>query len=221
MLGIWALTASAQKDLQIQFVNPQDGFEINDQRPFPVNFRVKNVGTDTIQTTDTFNVAILLNFQVIGNQLRGAVKIAPGDSLLLSPPNGGLNLTFTEELDSALMCVVAFFADSTIDTNDLNNGDCVLGSLKFFPTTTPELAAIANSVKAYPNPASQTFTISLTADNVLVEILDVSGKLIETVPVSMGEARTNVSNYANGIYVYRIQSATGANITTGRFSVIH
>lgn len=221
MLGIWAFAASAQKDLQIRFVNPQNGFEINDQRPFAVNFRIKNVGLDTIQNTDSFTVAILLNFQVIGNPLRGAFKLAPGDSLLISPPNGGLNLTFEQELDSALMCVLAIFSDSTIDTNDLNNGDCILGSLKFFPTATPELAAIANSVKAYPNPASQTFTISLSADNAMVEILDVSGKLIETIPVSMGEATTNVSNYANGIYVYRIQSVNGENITTGRFSIMH
>jgi archaellum component FlaG (FlaF/FlaG flagellin family) len=221
ILSICTLAANAQKDLQIQIVNPQNDFEINNERPFQVSFRVKNVGMDTILNTDTFNLAILLNFQVLGNPLRGAIRLAPGDSVLLSPPGGGLNITFNQEVDSALFCAAIFFADSTIDTNNSNDADCVLGSLRFFPTGNPEIKDLAQSIKAYPNPASSVFTINMKSSNATVLIYDITGKLIETAPVVMGEAGINVERYSNGVYLYQVQLENGTAVHSGKFTVRH
>ncbi len=223
LLSITSLSAFAQKDASIRLLLPESNQEINAGKPFQVAFSVTNVGMDTILTSDSFSVVpVVVTAGGITplSGLRGAAKIAPGDSVTLSAPNGYV-LNFTADILEAGFCVTMFFNDSTVDLNDSNDTYCSEVSLKVFTTGVSEANALASSVKAFPNPANLYFTLTMNASDATVEVLDITGKLIETAAVTMGEARMDVSNYKNGVYFYHIKDAANSVVKSGKFTVSH
>jgi hypothetical protein len=223
LLSIASLSAFAQKDASIRLLLPESDQEINSGKPFQVAFSITNVGMDTILTSDSFAVVpVVITTGGITplSGLRGAAKIAPGDSVLLSAPNGYV-LNFTTDILDAGFCVSMFFNDSTVDLNDSNDTYCSAVVLKVFTTGVSEANALASSVKAFPNPANSYFTLTMNASDATVEVLDITGKLIETAALTMGEARLDVSNYKNGVYFYHIKDAANSVVKSGKFTVSH
>jgi hypothetical protein len=227
LLSIFTLVsvaAFAQKNLSIRLLEPADRFEINSNKPFPVKFSVKNVGSDTILATDTFLIRVALNSQLLLT-LTGANKLKPGDSVLLVPPGGSMSIGFTkaQEVDTALFISLISFKDTVanVDPNDTNDVDLAFVKLRLFKTSVAELNNLASSVSAFPNPANTEFTITMKSTDATVEVMDVTGKLINTYPIVLGEAKMDVSNFNNGVYFYQIKTSANETVKSGKFTVSH
>lgn len=225
LLSIFTLVtvaAYAQKDLSITLLAPTNLYEINSGKAFPVAFTVKNVGTNPIMATDSFRIALFLNNTRL-SLLAGSRALTPGDSVILTPQGGGMAINFENDADSLLFIVAISFTDTNanVDPNDTNNIDFNFVNLRVNHTGLAQLQALANSVAVYPNPANTEFTVSMTATNASVEIMDITGKLVETAPVTMGEVRFDVSNYKNGVYFYQVKGENNSTIKSGKFTVSH
>ncbi len=219
LLSIISLSAFAQKDLSITLLEPLDSAEINSLRPFDVALSVKNAGTDTILATDSFIVILGIGGNVITAAMYGA-EIIPGDSIL---QGGALTITLPSDLGWAPFFAAVSFKDTVanVDPNLGNNIDFSIVNLRVFPTGLAQLQALANSVTAYPNPANTEFTLTMDASNATVEIMDITGRSIESAAVTMGEARLNVSSYNNGVYFYNVRNEAGSMVKSGKFTVSH
>jgi hypothetical protein len=220
LLTLVSLSAFAQKDAQLTLLFPQTGTEINSGTGFPVAFSIKNIGIDSITRMDTFIVNLSINFNTIIN-LKGSASIKAGDSVVLTPQGGGLAVNFSGDQDTAIFCAFISFMDTMSADTGENNASCNLVKLREFPTAVAEIKALAATVKAYPNPANSYFTITMKSTDAVVEVLDITGKLVSTTPVVMGEARMDVSNYNNGIYFYQIKDAADNVVKSGKFTVSH
>ena len=222
LLTLVGVSAFAQKDLSIKLLAPTDLTEINSGKAFQVAFTVKNEGLDTILDTDSFRIILALGYQPL-TTLAGGRALNPGDSANLGPQGGGMAINFTSDADSVPFIVVIAFRDTiaNVDTNDANNFDYSYLSLRVNHTGLGQTSALANSVSVYPNPASTEFNVSMTATNATVEIMDITGKLVEADAVTMGTARFDVSNYKNGVYFYQIKGENNATIKSGKFTVSH
>ena len=73
----------------------------------------------------------------------------------------------------------------------------------------------------YPNPFNPSTTISYTLDsstNVRLNVYDITGRKVATLvngrqAAGAQEVRFDASSLASGVYIYRLQTATGANLT--------
>lgn len=213
-------SAFAQKDAAVSLLFPESGREINSGRAFPVAVKIKNIGLDSITRMDTFVVNLSLNFQTIVN-LKGSASIKAGDSITVTPNGGGLAITFSQNTDSAIFCAFISFTDTLSADTGANNVACNFVKLRMIPTAVSEIEALAGTVKAYPNPANSYFTITMKSTDATVDVLDITGKLVSSTPVVMGEARMDVSNYNSGIYFYQIRNASNSVVKSGKFNVSH
>jgi Secretion system C-terminal sorting domain len=81
--------------------------------------------------------------------------------------------------------------------------------------------AIANSVLAYPNPASTEITFKMsTGDNRYITILDITGRSLWDAPIYNNQVQLNVTAYPAGIYLYEITNKSGEITGRGKFSVM-
>jgi hypothetical protein len=82
---------------------------------------------------------------------------------------------------------------------------------------TTGLANIANSVKLYPNPASNQVTIVMNsvAEGATLEVLDVMGRMVHTVPASQ-ISTIDISALTPGMYQVRIVK-NGQAVYTEKF----
>ena len=77
------------------------------------------------------------------------------------------------------------------------------------------------SVKAYPNPASQIFNLSISNDIAeKVEIFDITGKLIYNSKFEGKNHKVNTENFSEGIYIYKISGKEKDIISTGKLTVV-
>lgn len=77
--------------------------------------------------------------------------------------------------------------------------------------STTGITAIAGNntqIQVYPNPVSDSVTFSNIKTGV-ISISDISGKVVESITVTEGNASLNMSNYNAGIYFYQVKSDNG------------
>lgn len=80
-----------------------------------------------------------------------------------------------------------------------------------------ELTALPN----YPNPANQNITFLTSGLNVkTIRIMDVSGNLVQEVPVSGAQVSVNVESFAAGTYFYVALDASNTMKKAGKFSIV-
>lgn len=219
LLTLVSFASFAQSDAEVTLLLPETGAEVNSGRPFLVGFSVKNVGNDTIFDTDTMIIGFLLGNQILQGATGLATDtIAPGDSIVYARQIG---ITFTQDVASIPFCVVVAFNDTTVDPVSTNNADCISIKLQQIATSVKEANELAASVLAYPNPASTSFTITMKSTEASVDIMDITGRTIETTPVVMGEAKFDVSTYNNGVYFYQVKDASSNLVKSGKFTVSH
>ncbi|HCT51713.1 MAG TPA: glycoside hydrolase, partial [Balneola sp.] len=73
----------------------------------------------------------------------------------------------------------------------------------------------------YPNPFNPSTTISYTLDsstNVSLSVYDITGRKVATLvngrqTAGAQEVRFDASSLASGVYIYRLETATGASLT--------
>jgi hypothetical protein len=220
ILTLASLSVFAQKDLEVTLNTPVDGYNIVAGRTFNISYTLKNVGMTDIPASDSIIIGI-----TIGSQVLTASAVNHGGLAVNEAKNGALNnyaVNFTQDASGVSFCVLGVVRMNGVllDSNTSNNAGCATVNLATTSTGVAELA-LANSVKVFPNPASTTFTVAMNATNATVEVMDITGKLIETAPVSLGEARLNVSSYNNGVYFYQIKGENNTLIKSGKFTVAH
>ena len=77
-------------------------------------------------------------------------------------------------------------------------------------TTTGIENHLQNSIVLFPNPAKEYINVQCTMYNVqMVEVIDVYGKLIQTLNVTDNPTSINVSNLASGMYFVRVTTEEG------------
>ena len=82
-------------------------------------------------------------------------------------------------------------------------------------TTTGIDSYLSNSITLYPNPANDYINVQSSRVNVQsIEVIDVYGKVINTVNVTDNPARINVSGLANGMYFVRVTTDEGVATKT-------
>lgn len=99
--------------------------------------------------------------------------------------------------------------------------DGILFSYVTLPTSLQEVADKLN-ISIYPNPATDMITIS-TDENTTdfrAVITDVTGKFVTSTNLTGTKTNINVSELANGTYIYRIADAKGNILKQNRFNVV-
>jgi hypothetical protein len=71
---------------------------------------------------------------------------------------------------------------------------------------------------AYPNPASSLISIN-TGGAALLEVFDMSGRLVGSETVTKDITQLNLDNYANGLYTYSLSSKEKVKVAQGKFTV--
>jgi len=83
-----------------------------------------------------------------------------------------------------------------------------------------EQAKAITGVSLYPNPTTNDITIETSLNNTSrIEILDVTGKLIENIVFNKSKITISVSNYDSGIYFYNIYDVNGGVLHSNKFAV--
>ncbi len=75
-----------------------------------------------------------------------------------------------------------------------------------------------NQISIYPNPANNFLTIELATANQILNVFDLTGKLVATNNLSEEVNTINISNLENGFYVYTLVNENNI-ATTGNFVV--
>jgi hypothetical protein len=76
-------------------------------------------------------------------------------------------------------------------------------------------------LKAYPNPASSYFTLTVNSDEInSVEVFDVTGKKLGAYNIEDMKVRISTDNFSNGLYIYKVCDKNKEVISTGKFNVV-
>lgn len=214
--------AFAQKNISLTLISPAENAIVEKQTAFNVQMTVKNEGSVAVTTQDTILIGFFLNNNILNGpngplilRVIPTADIAPGASNNYSL--NGLSLSFNQAGTATFCAVAALRGDTGTTGND--NADCNNITLAF-RTGLNEENQLAQSLKVYPNPAKDVLNISIdTKETVMMNIFDITGKLVETVNVENGNAQVDVRNYNNGVYLYQLNNTEGKSIKTGKFTV--
>lgn len=89
------------------------------------------------------------------------------------------------------------------------------------PLSVPTINENKPTVQVYPNPASTEVTFKISdGENRFIKISDITGREIETLPISNNQAQMNVTAFTAGIYFYEIINESATVVDRGKFSVV-
>jgi len=112
-----------------------------------------------------------------------------------------------------------YVADITTD----NLGETVSGSFISNQTqcctSVKEIVAAGETV-LYPNPTNDNIRVRTGGDIYQLNIMDMSGKLLQSEQLTIDGQTVELNGLANGLYVYQMLDEAGKMAHTGRFSVI-
>jgi hypothetical protein len=79
----------------------------------------------------------------------------------------------------------------------------------------------ATEVNVYPNPAKDMINFEVDANVASsIQIYDITGRVIETIRITVDRSVINTSGYANGSYTYSILDRSNAILNRGKFNVV-
>lgn len=214
------VSAMAQQTLGIRLTEPASG-TINSGQAVTYTYYVKNVSGATLATGTQFGVGFgsansqgqytPFSSSVIPKTL--AADLLAGDSVMFTQ-------TFTLTLPAgmnqqSIICMAIYSVSGTQAT--FQAASCRVYTL--FNTLT-EIEKAAQSLSVYPNPASEVINFSIDYNKASsVQIMDITGRLIETVNFNMNNAQVDVRNYNSGVYLYQVLNNEGQVVKTGKVTV--
>jgi hypothetical protein len=78
----------------------------------------------------------------------------------------------------------------------------------------------AANIKLFPNPAKDLLTISNSSElTVLLELLDLTGRVVSSSQLNSGNNELNVGRLATGTFIYRLTSLYGEVVKTGKLQI--
>lgn len=99
-----------------------------------------------------------------------------------------------------------------IYTEGANGHVGVFASSNEITLTSPDIGGISDnviSVTAYPNPAADMLTVSMSENASSVSVISMDGKVVATQEVNGTEATINVSSLNSGVYFYEVATENG------------
>ena len=227
--------AMAQVDIKVELIG-YTSLQATSDDPITLDFYVINQG-NTVPTGDTVIVAFLITdlSTYVHNYSVTSLTSGSVNLLVLSQDfNNGdtIPVTGTMAMDmqwiygeagdvNTYVCADAavgltMFSTGVGDATPADNEMCVDYTVTWV-TGTEEEAIKAISV--YPNPAKDHMNIQLGNANVdYVQIMDISGRVIENIQVNSSIETLDVSSYQDGIYFYAIMK-DGEPVKTDKFIV--
>ena len=162
---------------------------------------------------------IFLNNNLITNGTSPILQLYTGglatDSSVTRSLNG-LALNFNSAAN-VIICAIAVLDGDTV--NDTDNADCASVSLAF-NTGLSAVELAANSVKVYPNPASDVVNFSIDYNKArTVNVMDITGKLVATTDFNLGSAQLDARSLNAGVYLYQIVDTDGVVVKTGKVTI--
>jgi hypothetical protein len=203
---------------------------------FNFDFTLKNLGTDTVEIGDSIWYQITITnanaSQIIAiypgqNQFavrKATRQILPQDTAHVVLPLA-INLKPNQSSKIAAIIVSHVLNRPGLDfeTNRDNNAKALANitwwNVEKWPVgIKEELEGVSFNV--FPNPATTVVNFETEYNKASkIEILDITGRLIETVDFTMGSTQVNTTNYSNGVYIYNVSNTDGVVVKTGKFSV--
>jgi hypothetical protein len=199
-----------------------DGFPYN-QRPATIPYCYQT----TLIAGDTSGVSVALW------KWNGTTRTYIGGAKNLyttnqaSMTNAVLNIAYSSTVTPDSMCIYVGssykFSGTTI-RNRAKKGSIIQVDNFQYPASTVGVKEENTSVNviAYPNPANTTFIVaSESADAKNLEVIDLTGKVVERVAFNDGKAKVDVSKYYTGLYLYSVTDKNNQRIKTNKFTVTH
>ena len=212
------LFASAQQDIELTLTSPVTGGAIKNGVAFDINYTIKNKGI-ALTSADTIFVVFTINNKQISTQSGPIFQIITSGLAVDQSINRsltGLALSFTAA-GTANLCALSFLEADSI--NDANNVGCAAVNLEFKVGVT-EVEKAAESLSVYPNPASDLINFAIDYNKATaVKMMDITGRVIETVNFNLNNAQVDVRNYNAGIYMYQVLDNEGKVVKAGKVTV--
>lgn len=215
MAGVSAMSQS----LSIRLTEPVSG-TINSGEQVTYTYYVKNESSATLVSGTKFGIG----FGTVNNQGQYVpfsnalskeltANLAVGDSVKLTQ---NFTLTIPEGTNQqSFICMAMYSVSGTQAT--FQSASCRVYTL-FSSLTEIEIAA--QSLSVYPNPASEVINFTIDYNKASsVQMMDITGRVIETVNFNLNNAQVDVRNYNAGVYLYQVLNNEGQVVKTGKVTV--
>jgi hypothetical protein len=216
---MFACVSGMAQTLSIRLTEPASG-TINSGQAVTYTYYVKNVSSNTLPTGTAFGIGFgTLNNQgqysgytnVISKSL--SANLASGDSVMLTQ---SFTLTIPAGTNQqSIICMAVYTVSGTQAT--FQAASCRVYTL--FNSLT-EIEKAAQSLNVYPNPASDLINFAIDYNKATtVKMMDITGRVIETVNFNLNNAQVDVRNYNAGIYMYQVIDNEGNIVKAGKVTV--
>jgi hypothetical protein len=85
--------------------------------------------------------------------------------------------------------------------------------------STNDIDEISNMVSVYPNPAQSQITFNCSVNVNAIEIMDITGRIVNKLSVTSDKSIINTSAYTNGIYSYAVIGNNNRVVNRGKFTI--
>ncbi len=85
--------------------------------------------------------------------------------------------------------------------------------------STNDINGIENNVSVYPNPAANAINFICSVDASIVEVIDITGRLIGSYSMTDNKINIQTSGFAPGMYIYTMLNHKREVINRGRFEI--
>ncbi len=86
-------------------------------------------------------------------------------------------------------------------------------------TSTNDIAGVKNNVSVFPNPANGQINFNSTVDVSLMELTDITGRLVGTYKMIDNKVTVQTSNFVPGMYLYNVWNDKKEIMNRGKFEV--
>jgi hypothetical protein len=205
--------------------------------PLPITFVVKNNGVDTVMAGDSLLFQYVLSS---GSTLIAAYPsssslsvrvinrtVLPGDTMHMT-----LNISLNSKVNSSAVVqstVISHVINRPnlgfeVAPNNANNTKTIstvwMNEQRWPVGLSEELNKAAESLSVYPNPASDLINFAIDYNKATaVKMMDITGRVIETVNFNLNNAQVDVRNYNAGIYLYQVLDNEGKVVKAGKVTV--
>lgn len=155
----------------------------------------------------------------------------PGDSITLTATAGGTGQWYLNGSPIANATSNTYIATWIGNYNYLktNLNGCsdssatgfqIYGDLTCPPPTFIPSVEDASSIKLYPNPAANEFTLEMNTSAAYIQVCDINGKTVMTVTANGARSTVNVADLAPGLYIVKAMSNNDETLTMQKLAII-
>jgi hypothetical protein len=217
---MFACVSGMAQTLSIRLTEPASG-TITSGQAVTYTYYVKNVSSNTLPTGTAFGIGFgsansqgqytPFSTNVLSKSL--SANLASGDSVMLTQ---SFTLTLPAGTNQqSIICMAVYTVSGTQAT--FQAASCRVYTL--FNSLT-EIEKAAQSLNVYPNPASDLINFAIDYNKATtVKMMDITGRVIETVNFNLNNAQVDVRNYNAGIYMYQVIDNEVNLVKAGKLTV--